>query len=164
MRIRIIGGPGSGKTYLGKMLSDKLGTTHHDLDDIFWDNTKNSYSHRMPENKREKLLKNILRKRSWIIEGVYYEGWAKLIDKDAEITVLIVPSLLKARYRITRRFIKGKLGLEQTKKESIANFIGLWKWLTKYYHEKLVEIRQMDVKEFSSADEAYEWAMSKVKL
>ena len=38
MKIHIIGGSGSGKTYLAENLSKKYGIRHYDLDDLQWDN------------------------------------------------------------------------------------------------------------------------------
>lgn len=38
MKIHIIGGPGSGKTYLAEKLSKELGIQHYDLDELQWDN------------------------------------------------------------------------------------------------------------------------------
>lgn len=38
MKIHIIGGPGSGKTFLAEKLSKELGISHLDLDDLQWDN------------------------------------------------------------------------------------------------------------------------------
>ena len=38
MKIHIVGGPGSGKSFLAKKLSRELGIPHYDLDDIQWVN------------------------------------------------------------------------------------------------------------------------------
>ena len=43
MRVRIIGGIGSGKTYLAKRLSRKFSIPHVCLDDIFWDDNLDNY-------------------------------------------------------------------------------------------------------------------------
>lgn len=73
MKIHIIGGSGTGKTYLAKRLSVKFNIPHFDLDDLFWDNTSSQYGVKMPVEKRNNMLNDILRKRDWIIEGVYYD-------------------------------------------------------------------------------------------
>lgn len=72
MKIHIIGCSGTGKTYFAKKLSDKYNIPHFYLDDIQWDNNSEGYGAKMPIDKREELLKNILDNDSWIIEGVYY--------------------------------------------------------------------------------------------
>ena len=72
MKIHIIGCSGSGKTYLAKALSRKYKIPCFDLDDIQWDNSADSYGVKMPVEKRNALLEQILQNDSWIIEGVYY--------------------------------------------------------------------------------------------
>ena len=42
MKIHIIGGSGSGKTYLADKLSKEYGITHYDLDELQWDNKADS--------------------------------------------------------------------------------------------------------------------------
>lgn len=48
MKIHIIGGSGTGKTYLAKKLSEKFNIPHFDLDDLFWDNSSDRYGVKMP--------------------------------------------------------------------------------------------------------------------
>lgn len=69
MKIHIIGCSGTGKSYLAKRLSEKYNIPHFDLDDIFWDNSSDRYGVKMPDEKRNQLLDDILRKNDWIIEG-----------------------------------------------------------------------------------------------
>ena len=62
MKIHIIGCSGTGKSYLAKRLSEKYNIPHFDLDDIFWDNSSDRYGVKMPDEKRNQLLDDILRK------------------------------------------------------------------------------------------------------
>ncbi len=70
MKIHIIGGPGSGKTYLAEKLSKELGIRHYDLDELQWDNNSDSYGVKREPAERDRLLADVLKKNDWIIEGV----------------------------------------------------------------------------------------------
>ena len=142
MKIHIIGGPGSGKTYLAEKLSKELGIRHYDLDELQWDNRSDSYGVKREPDERDRLLADVLKKNDWIIEGVYY-AWCQQCFSDADkIYVLSVPRY-KYRYRISRRFIRRKLGLEQGKKETLKSLSQLLKWADKYQQVNLVEIRKL---------------------
>ncbi|HBS46640.1 MAG TPA: hypothetical protein DEA91_23180 [Paenibacillus sp.] len=71
IRIHIIGGSGSGKSYIAELLSDKLHIPHYDLDNIFWDHQSNEYGVKAPEDERDRRLREIIGLDSWIAEGVY---------------------------------------------------------------------------------------------
>ena len=73
MKIHIIGGSGTGKTFFAEKISKQYNIPHFDLDDIFWDNNAISYGTRMPIEKRTELLNKILDTDNWIIEGVFYK-------------------------------------------------------------------------------------------
>ncbi len=142
MKIHIIGGPGSGKTYLAEKLSKELGIQHYDLDELQWDNKSDSYGVKREPDERDCLLADVLNKNDWIIEGVYY-AWCQQCFSDADkIYVLSVPKY-KYRYRIIRRFVCRKLGLEQGKKETLKSLSQLLKWADKYQQVNLVEIRKL---------------------
>lgn len=142
MKIHIIGGPGSGKTFLAEKLSKELGAQHYDLDDLQWDNQSDSYGVKRAPNVRDELLANVLNHKDWIIEGVYY-AWCQQCFADADkIYVLSVPRY-KYRYRIIRRFVRRKLDLEQGKKETLKSLTQLLKWADKYQQVNLVEIRRL---------------------
>ena len=142
MKIHIIGGPGSGKTFLAEKLSKELGISHFDLDDLQWDNKSASYGVKRSPEERDRLLNDVLSHNDWIIEGVYY-AWCQQCFADADrIYVLNVPRY-KYRYRIIRRFVRRKLGLEKGKKENLKSLRELLKWADKYQKVNLVEIRKL---------------------
>ena len=142
MKIHIIGGPGSGKTYLAEKISKELGIQHYDLDELQWDNKSDFYGVKREPDERDRLLQDVLSYNDWIIEGVYY-AWCQQCFSDADkIYVLSVPRY-KYRYRIIRRFVRRKLGLEQGKKETLKSLSRLLKWADKYQQVNLVEIRKL---------------------
>ena len=142
MKIHIIGGPGSGKSFLAEKLSKELGISHFDLDDLQWDNKSASYGVKRSPEERDRLLNDVLSHNDWIIEGVYY-AWCQQCFADADrIYVLNVPRY-KYRYRIIRRFVRRKLGLEKGKKENLKSLTELLKWADKYQTVNLVEIRKL---------------------
>ena len=105
MKIHIIGGSGSGKTYLADKLSKEYGITHYDLDELQWDNKADSYGVKRNAEERQEILEDILENEQWIIEGVYYK-WCKQCFADADkIYLLQVPRRVYI-YRIVKRFLK----------------------------------------------------------
>ena len=91
MKIHIIGGPGSGKTFFAEKLSKELGILHYDLDDLQWNNQSDFYGVKRSPDERDRLLNDVLSHEDWIIEGVYY-AWCQQCFADADkIYVLRVP-------------------------------------------------------------------------
>ena len=60
MKIYVIGGPGSGKTFLANRLEKQLEISHYDLDDLQSDNKANTYGTKRNSQERDELLNNIL--------------------------------------------------------------------------------------------------------
>ena len=127
MKLHIIGGPGSGKTWLADRLSAEFNVPAFDLDDIFWDRNANRYGIRNSPEKRHAELRAILRHKSWIVEGVYY-AWLMESFHDADLIVILETFALLRDIRIIRRFIKRKLGVVKTKKETLHDFWQLISW------------------------------------
>lgn len=142
MKIHIIGCSGSGKTYLAKLLSAKYNIPHFDLDDIQWDQNTAGYGIKMPVEKRNTLLQQILSKEDWVIEGVYY-AWVQQCFQDADmIYVLDMPKYLY-KTRILKRSIKRWLGLEKGKKETLKSVCDLLKWTDTFQKHNFEEIKRI---------------------
>lgn len=139
MKIHIIGGSGTGKSYIADKLAKKYNMTHTDLDNIFWDNSSDSYGRKTPIEEREKKLNKVLKDDNWVIEGVYYE-WLKDSFKAADFIFILDVSPLTFNRRIIFRFIKRKLGIEKGKKETLKSLINMLKWTNNYSKYKLPKI------------------------
>ncbi len=131
MKIHIIGGPGSGKTFLAEKLSKELGVRHYDLDDLQWDNQSDSYGVKRSPDERDRLLADVLNQEDWIIEGVYYAWCQQCFAEADKIYVLSVPRY-KYKSRMIRRFVRRKLGLERGKKETLKSLFQLLRWADKF--------------------------------
>lgn len=142
-KIHIIGGPGSGKTYLADIIAKNFNINRYDLDDIFWDNSINAYGVKADKKKREKDLLKILSGDSWIIEGVYYSWLYKSFQK-SEIIFVLKTNVLLRDWRIIKRFLMRKTGrLYARKKETLGQLINLIKWNHSYDDNQLSEAKKM---------------------
>jgi len=148
LKIHIIGCSGTGKTYFAKVLSKKYNIPHFDLDDIQWDNNSDGYGVKMPTDKRDELLKQILNKDAWIIEGVYYAWVLESFEQADIIYVLDMPKYLY-KSRIIIRFLKRKVGIEKGKRETLKSLYNLLKWTNKYQDKNLKEITRI-LKQYES--------------
>ena len=142
MKIHIIGGPGSGKSFLAEKLSTQYGIPHYDLDELQWDNETGDYGTKRDSQKRNELLQQLLKKEDWIIEGVYY-AWCRQCFEDADTIFLLNVPRYKYRYRIIQRYLRRKIGLEKGKRESLRSLSELLKWADKYQQVNLVEIKKI---------------------
>ena len=142
MKIHIIGGSGSGKTFLASRLSRKFGIPHYDLDELQWDNRSEAYGIKRGNAERQRMLQTILSKDSWIIEGVYYK-WCGDCFEQADVIYLLEVPRRTYRYRIIKRFVKRKVGIEKGKKESLQSLRELLDWADKYQDDGMAEINRL---------------------
>ncbi len=161
-KIHIIGGPGSGKSYAAKKLLSLLKIPCFDLDDLMWDRKANRYGVKTPKSIRDRRFKKILKRNSWIIEGVYYQ-WVSDSFPQADIIIILNPSKYLRDWRIIKRFILRKIGLIKSKKEPIGNFFQLLKWNHEYDDTYLIKTESSikkfkgKIKYFNKADEAVDY-------
>ncbi len=137
LKIHIIGGAGSGKSFLSRELSADLGIDSYELDNIFWDNAAQGFNKKATESIRDLELQKILTKDAWIIEGVYFR-WLYQSFFDSDVIIVLVPNIWIQNYRLIKRFIRRKMGLEYSNKnETIRGLIALLRWNHGYNKHKL---------------------------
>jgi len=137
-KIHIIGGPGSGKTFCSTKIQEITNLNAYDLDKVFWDQNENAYV-RSSEKFRTEKLNQVLSKESWIIEGVYYK-WLADAFRDADLIVILNPSVLIRQWRIFKRFLKRKFILGQFRKETLSSFLEMYWWNQKFDNDNMLRI------------------------
>ena len=137
MKIHIIGGPASGKTWLAQFISSQFNIPTFDLDEIFWDRNANRYGIRTLPQKKEMMNYKIFFR---VIHGslrVYTILGLMNSFKAAHLIIVLKTHPILRDIRIVRRFVKRKLGILKTKKESIADLWRLIKWNHGYDNNNL---------------------------
>jgi adenylate kinase family enzyme len=114
MKIYIVGPVASGKSTLAKRLAETLNIPYQPLDEVVhvpdkshpWGNRKR------PVEERDKLFQWVIQQPDWVIEDVgrpfFEEG---LVEAEA-IVLLDIPVKIR-NYRIIKRWIKQRLGIEK---------------------------------------------------
>jgi adenylate kinase family enzyme len=136
-RIHIIGGPGSGKSYIAAKLAKHFSVPAYNLDDLFWDSCTHCYGVRADPLERDRQLAVIFSQDGWIIEGVYYQ-WLAPSFKAANIIIALTPSIWVRHWRVIKRFILRKLGKIPSKQESLTDLWRLLRWSHAYDVNNLV--------------------------
>jgi adenylate kinase family enzyme len=141
-RIYIIGGSGSGKSYIAANLAQRFGVPAYDLDELFWDRAAGRYGIRADPTKRDQQFAAIIAQDGWIIEGVYYQWLTPSFDV-ADVIIALTPSIWIRHWRVVRRFILRKLGRLPSKRESFADFWHLLRWSHAYDATNLAQAREL---------------------
>lgn len=142
MKIHIIGGPGSGKSFTSRHLAERYGIPVLDLDDIFWDHDEKVYGRKADPGKRDAALSDFLNRENWIVEGAYYR-WLGPSFQSADWIFVLVPPLWIRQVRLVRRFLRRKLGIDPSKKETILGQMELMAWNRHYDQDNLMRARSM---------------------
>ncbi|MCF7755042.1 DNA topology modulation protein FlaR [Paenibacillus xylanexedens] len=139
LRIHIIGSTGSGKTYLGQVLSEKLNIKIYELDTVMW-SSKVEFSGKNSPDVRDKLLHKIIDNDSWIVEGVYYK-WLSDSFSRADVIYYLDTNVLIRHFRIIMRFVKQRIGAERSiYKQTLRGLIEMLIWNHKFNSTNRKEI------------------------
>ena len=109
-KIYIIGPVGSGKTTFATKLSKKYNIDYYELDKVAWDDDNGNI--KRTDEEASKIFNNIINKDSWIIEDVGRSKFKAGRDK-ADIIYYIKFPRLKSYYRVSKRWLKQRLGKER---------------------------------------------------
>lgn len=156
-KIYIIGPVGSGKTTFSKKLSEKYDITRYELDKVSWDDDNGNI--KRTDEEALKLFDAILDNDSWIIEDVGRSKFKKGREQ-ADIIYYIRLSKLKSYYRVTKRWIKQRIGIEEynyppTFKQLLYFFSTVKSYYKKEnnllkdlkeFHDKLVFLNNKEIK------------------
>ncbi|GBF71904.1 hypothetical protein PA598K_00117 [Paenibacillus sp. 598K] len=110
MKIRIVGACGSGKTTLARTLSQTYDVPYYELDNLTWDRSEGP-SRRRAVEERDRLLQEIVSADKWIIEGAQHT-WGRESLELADVILILQPHRLLRDFRVFRRFVRTRLGLE----------------------------------------------------
>ncbi|MGL4866282.1 MAG: hypothetical protein ACRC3I_02605 [Cetobacterium sp.] len=131
LKIRIIGSPGSGKTYISKILSKELNIKTTDLDNIFWNTSSTGNRVKNDYINRESRLNSILLNNSWIIDGVYITSWTFSTFSEADYILITKTNKWTQYYRLFKRFLIRKF-TSYRPKETLKDFKNLISWSFQY--------------------------------
>ena len=96
-KIYIIGGLGSGKSFLAKELSKKTGIEYFNMDKIIF--KEGSFE----EKERSSIFENIVKKDRWIVEGTFTEDWILSGLRRSSQIIYLKTSPLVRLYRFIKR-------------------------------------------------------------
>lgn len=115
MKIYVVGSVASGKTTFTKKLSKHLSIDGTHLDELVHikdESNKKWGNIRRPDDEIDCLFQSILKRPTWIVEDAGRVMFNEAMVQ-ADVIVHLDPSRLVRKFRITSRFIKQKLGLEE---------------------------------------------------
>jgi hypothetical protein len=101
-----------------------------------WD----SFGERYPDNIRDSKLEDIIQTPSWIIEGAFYK-WTYSSFQHADKIFILCPSLGIRNLRTIKRFIKTRIGIEESNyKQNFKELRKMLRWNKDYEKENLKKI------------------------
>lgn len=159
MKIYIVGSVSSGKSTLAKKLSKELNIPYTSLDDVVYevDSSNPCSNTKRTDSERDKLFNSIISGDNWIIEDI---GRSCFKDglKEADKIILLETNKYIRNYRIVKRFMRQKLGIEKCSYDPNFKMLKLMlQWSKDYdsgkdklkskisnYEEKVIILRNND--------------------
>jgi len=114
MKIYIVGSVSSGKSTLAKRLSERLRVPYKSLDDVVYisKTSKELGNSKREVEERDNLFYSVIQQPRWIIEDVGRSCFEEGL-KRADTIILLEISTRMRNYRIIKRWIKQRLGIEK---------------------------------------------------
>jgi adenylate kinase family enzyme len=139
-RIWILGGTGSGKSFLAKRLSGKLSLPAHTTDFfVYSKDFKKKYS---PEIKSRKILE-VSKRKKWIIEGVHRADWILPAFDKSDFIIFIDTKVFTRLYRVFRReFFEKRVNLKSFPR--IIYYALIYFFDSRKHHLKMIRERNKD--------------------
>jgi adenylate kinase family enzyme len=143
-KIFITGGPGTGKTTLAKKLSELIKIKYYRADRLAY---SRDFQKKYSDKEKTKKLKELVKKKKWIIEGVYMD-WMKEAYKSADLIIIID---LPKRIILPRAYKRSKKLMKETDKHTHKDMIYLLKKANKYRkqnHKKFIDLIELKNKDY----------------
>jgi adenylate kinase family enzyme len=114
MKIYIVGSVASGKTTLARKLSERQNIQYQSLDEVVHIPDKsNPWGNRKRQaEERDQLFCSIIQQSSWIIEDTGRPCFVEGLKEADTILLLEIPPIIR-NYRIIKRWVKQRLGVEK---------------------------------------------------
>lgn len=161
-RIRLVGGSGSGKSYLAPRLSSLLGVDFVSLDALRYDFSKNykfSKKNRRSDDEFVRLVNDVVSRETWIIDGGYYVLTKNTYDS-SDVIIFLNPSFSRRLFNTLKRFFKK---IFEGKYEGLFNYFYLTSYnirARKKWRDRTFELKENYGSKFlvfKSADDAFDW-------
>lgn len=141
-KIYIIGPVGSGKTTFATALSKKYNIPYFELDKVSWDDEHGNI--KRSEEEALKIFRNILKNDSWIMEDVGRDKF-KQGRVEADVIYYLKLSRFKSYYRVTKRWIRQRLGMERYNHPPVfSQWIYFLSTVNSYYKKEKEKLKSLE--------------------
>ena len=141
-KIYIIGPVGSGKTTFATKLSKLYNIEYYELDKVSWDDDNGNI--KRTDEEAQRIFSKILSNDKWIIEDVSRDKF-KQGRIEADIIYYIKLSRVKSYYRVTKRWIKQRLGKERYNHPPVfSQWLYYISTVNSYYKKEKTKLKSLE--------------------